>query len=56
MGQGKLPGLVLGTEGVLDTDHVVLGDTVGDGNDEVQLGFNGLDDGVGGEGGRHVDN
>ena len=36
-------------------DFVGLGDTLGDANDKRNLGLDSLNDGVGGKGGRHVD-
>ena len=48
-------GFVLGPEGVLDSDHVVLRDAVGDDHDEADFRFEGLENGFGGEGRRHVD-
>ena len=42
-------------EGALDLHHVEDGDALGDADDEVELGVDRLEDGVGGEGRRHVD-
>lgn len=48
-------GLVLGEEGLLDLDHVLLGNTLGDAHGEGDLGLDGLQDGLGGMGRGHVD-
>lgn len=40
-----LPSLALGLEHVNDADHVILRDTFGDGDDERDLGLDGLLDG-----------
>ena len=45
----------LTTEDLGDADLVLLGDTFGDADDEGDLGFDGLDDGVGGKGRGNVD-
>jgi hypothetical protein len=48
-------GLVLGLECVLDLDHVLLRDAIGDHHHQFDFGFDGLHDGVGGAQRRHVD-
>lgn len=48
-------GLALGLEDVGDADHVVLGDTLGDTDNERDLGLNGLLDTLCGNGGRNED-
>ena len=42
-------------EGALDLHHVEDRDALGDADDELELGVDRLEDGVGGEGRRHVD-
>ena len=49
------PGLALAPERVVDHQLVPLRDTLGDGNDQGDLGFDGLENGTGGKGRRHVD-
>ncbi len=49
------PGLALSDEGVLDLDHVDLGDALGDADDQRHLILHGLHDGGTGKWWRHVD-
>ena len=49
-------GLVLRSHDGLNLDHVEGWDSFGDANDEVDFGFDGLEDGIGGKGRWHVDN
>jgi hypothetical protein len=46
---------LLGAQHVLDPHHVVLGDAVRDDHHQLDLRLDGLDDGAGRAGGRHVD-
>lgn len=62
-GVGKKSGAVtadharlgLGQKRLVDLELVALGDTLGDGDDEGDLGLDGLEDGVGGASGGNVD-
>ena len=47
---------VLSEQPVLDPDHVLLGDALSDAHYEAHLRIHGLQDGLRGTGGRHVDN
>ena len=49
------PSLALTPQSVVDHQLVSLGDTLGDGHNQGDLGFDGLEDGTGSKGGRHVD-
>mmetsp|Transcript_1729 Transcript_1729/g.3639 ORF Transcript_1729/g.3639 Transcript_1729/m.3639 type:complete len:283 (-) Transcript_1729:219-1067(-) len=49
------PGLAASLDGLLHLDHVVLGNTLSDGDNEGYLGLNSLKDGGGGERRGHVD-
>ena len=46
---------VLLDQGGLDADHVLGGDALGDADGETDLGLHGVNDGLGGEGWRDVD-
>ena len=39
------PGFTLSRESVLHADHILLGDSLGDANDQRDLGFDGLENG-----------
>jgi hypothetical protein len=49
------PGLALTPQSVVDHQLVSLGDTLSDGHDQGDLGFDGFEDGTGSEGRRDVD-
>jgi hypothetical protein len=49
------PTYALALQGVHDPDLIPLRDALGDGHDQLDLGLNGLNNGVGGTCGRHVD-
>ena len=47
--------LALALQGIHDADLIPLGNTLSDGNDELDFLLDSLNDGVGGPGGRDVD-
>jgi hypothetical protein len=49
------PGGMLRTEGVLDLDHIVLRDAIGDDHHETDFGFDCLHNGISSGGGWHID-
>jgi hypothetical protein len=51
----KIPGDLLGSKGVFNSDHIMLGDTISNGNNKVKFGLNGIDDGIGGKGWGDID-
>lgn len=48
-------GDLLGSKGVFNSDHIMLGDTISNGNNKVKFGLNGIDDGIGGKGWGDID-
>ena len=54
LGDTGLPRFILGHESSLDPDHIMDRNALSDGHDQLDLGFDGFEDGGRGTGWRHV--